>query len=242
MAAPSPRQAAPDLVKRVSRRLSQLHRSPIEAALKGGLERTFIRDLVKGRKVSVNQRSMPKVAAALDWTLAQLLGAEIINTREDYMPDGVDVPEIDIRAGAGYGGGLAQEEVVVDEQGNSVSTAAIRAKWSFPAPFLRDELRMRAGRAHILPIRGDSMTDALFDGDRAIIDLDDTDVSQGGIFALVDDDGTVIVKQVEIVRTGAGAPRRILCTSRNPHYKAFELVLDEPVRIIGRVASKITRL
>ncbi len=41
------------------------------------------------------------------------------------------------------------------------------------------------------------MKDALFDGDRAIINLDDTDVSQGGIFALLDDNSSLIIKQVE---------------------------------------------
>lgn len=84
------------------------------------------------------------------------------------------------------------------------------------------------------------MKDALFDGDRAIINLDDTDVSQGGIFALLDDSASLIIKQVEIVH-GSKA-RKIRCTSRNPVYAPFELELAEPVRIVGRVAGKITRL
>lgn len=155
-------------------------------------------------------------------------------------PETSNVPELEVRAGAGYGGGFSQEEATIDENGNSVSQDVIRFRWGLPTPFLREELRIRPGRASILPIRGDSMRDALFDGDRAIVNLDDTDVSQGGIFALVDDDGALIIKQVEIVR-GKG-PKRIRCTSRNPAYKPFELVLNDPVRIVGRVASKITRI
>lgn len=153
------------------------------------------------------------------------------------------VPEIDLRAGASYAGGFNQEENTIDEQGNSVSRDAIRTNWGIPKPFLRDELHIRTGRAHILSVRGDSMNDALYDGDRAIINLDDTDVSQGGIFALLDDNSSVIIKQVELVRQSGSNTRRIRCTSRNPVYSPFELELDEErVKIIGRVASKITRL
>lgn len=154
--------------------------------------------------------------------------------------DTLNVPEIDVGAGASYAGGFNQEETTIDEFGNSISTDAIKANWGIPAPFLRDELHIQPGRAHILPVRGDSMNDALFDGDRAIINLDDTDLSQGGIFALLDDQASVIIKQIELVR-GKG-PKRIKCTSRNPVYAPFELVLDDTVKIIGRVASKITRV
>lgn len=150
------------------------------------------------------------------------------------------VPEIDVRAGAGYAGGFNQEENTIDQFGNSVSQDVVSANWGIPIPFLRDELHIRPGRAHILSVRGDSMNDALFDGDRAIINLDDRDVSQGGIFALLDDNSSVIIKQVELIR-GAKA-QRIRCTSRNPNYVPFELDLDGVVTIIGRVASKITRL
>lgn len=151
-----------------------------------------------------------------------------------------EVPEIDVLAGAGYAGGFNQEENTIDQFGNHVSRDAIRASWGIPEPFLTNELHIRPGRAHILPVRGDSMTDALFDGDRAIINLDDVDISQGGIFALLDDNASLIIKQVEFVR-GTKA-KRIRCTSRNSSYEPFELDLEEPVRIIGRVASKITRL
>lgn len=153
------------------------------------------------------------------------------------------VPEIEVNAGAGYAGGFSQEENTIDEHGNSISKDVVRATWGIPQPFLRDELHIRAGRAHILSIRGDSMNDALFDGDRAIINLDDTDVSQGGIFALLDDNSSVIIKQVELIRVPGSNARRIKCSSRNPVYAPFELELDgERVKIIGRVASKITRL
>lgn len=152
-----------------------------------------------------------------------------------------NIPEIDLRAGASYAGGFAQEEVTI-ENGHVVSRDAVRAQWGIPLIFLRDELHVHPGRVHILPIRGDSMADALFDGDRAGVDLDDVDISQGGIFAILDDNGSVIVKQVELLRDNKGNIRKILCKSRNPHYQPFELTLEDPVRILGRVAFRITRL
>lgn len=155
--------------------------------------------------------------------------------------DSIVVPEIEVRAGASYAGGIAQEENST-EAGHILSSDVVRAHWGIPRPFLRDELHIQPGRVHILSVRGDSMNDALFDGDRAIINLDDTDVSQGGIFALLDDNESVIIKQVEFVRSNGAGPRRLRCTSRNPAYEPFELTFEHPVRIIGRVASKITRL
>lgn len=183
---------------------------------------------------SVNQP--PKNALHKNNPEANLIGAE-----PDFDLDAsAVVPEIDVRAGASYAGGFGQEENTIDQHGNAVSRDAVRANWGIPTPFLRDELHIRPDRAHILSVRGDSMNDALFDGDRAIINLDDRDVSQGGIFALLDDNASVIIKQVELVR--GSKSRRIRCTSRNPVYAPFELDLDDPVMIIGRVASKITRL
>lgn len=167
-----------------------------------------------------------------------------IGMADDMVLDGrtVLVPEIDVLAGANYTGGFNQEENTIDESGTIVTTDAVRMNWGFPAPYLRDELHIRPDRVHILPVRGDSMNDALFDGDRAIINLDDTDVSQGGIFALLDDQASVIIKQVELIRAPGNGARRIRCTSRNPAYAPFDLIMTDPVKIIGRVASKITRV
>lgn len=150
------------------------------------------------------------------------------------------VPEIDLRAGAGYAGGFAQEENTTNAAGITTSKDVVRMNWGIPIPFLRDELHLNPKQVHILPVRGDSMQEALFDGDRAIADLDDTDISQGGIFALLDDNASLIIKQVEVVRGSKG--KRILCTSRNPSYAPFELELSDTVRIIGRIAGRITRL
>lgn len=229
------------LRERIARRLEELGRGPIEAAIAVGLERNFLQDILKGKKRSFNRSAQPQVARALDWSIPELLAQDGVNESDARLDAGsASVPEFDIRAGASYGGGFGREENFTDDAGNTISTDAIRAKWGIPIPFLREELRLNPARVHIIAVRGDSMNDALFDGDRAIIDLDDTDVSQGGIFAIRDDNNSIIIKQVELVR---GTDRqRIRCKSRNPHYEPFDLALSEQVAIIGRVACKITRL
>ena len=229
------------LRKRIKARLATLGRGAIEAAVKAGLERSYISDFVSGKKKTIKIDSYPKVAAALDWTVEELTEATNVRHITGDISAQVSVPEYDIRAGAAYGGGLPSEQYAEGADGVSVLVEGARLSWGLPRPFLQDELRIQPGRAHILPIRGDSMVDALHDGDRAIIDLDDIDVSQGGIFAIRDDNSSIIIKQVELIR-GRGTERRIRCSSRNPHYAPFDLILVEPVAIIGRVACKFTRL
>jgi hypothetical protein len=78
----------------------------------------------------------------------------------------------------------------------------------------------------------------------AISRTDHRDVGQGGIFAVKDDVGGVVLTQVEAVR-GAD-PLRMRCTPRNALYRPFELDLGRNgeihrAQIIGRAGARITR-
>lgn len=46
-------------------RLQQIGKGPVEAAVEAGLERTFIRDLIEGRKASVRTDKLADLARAL---------------------------------------------------------------------------------------------------------------------------------------------------------------------------------
>lgn len=61
-----------ELQKIVSRRLVELGLGPVEAATKGGLERTYIRDLVEGKKLSVRTDKIESLARALQLDPADL--------------------------------------------------------------------------------------------------------------------------------------------------------------------------
>lgn len=147
--------------------------------------------------------------------------------------------EYDVKAGTSYGGGIDTQDWEVD--GNSAQMPV--AEWNFPTSFVRSELGLVPGQADVIPVRGDSMDDGtkhgLSSGDRVIVDRQDTDPRQGGIFA-VWDGGGVIVKQVELIR--GEDPPRIICKSRNPAYAPIELTIDGNVHVIGRIAAKIARM
>lgn len=149
------------------------------------------------------------------------------------------LPEYDVRAGASYGGGI---DDTAWQDGDVAGHQPI-AHWGLPTAYVERELGLSYGLADIIPVRGDSMDDgtarALTSGDRVIIDRKDTDPRQGGIFAVWDGDG-VIIKQVEILR-GSETPS-IICSSRNSNYRPVILQLTGGVRIIGRVAARLSRL
>jgi hypothetical protein len=62
-----------ELRTRIQTRLTELGRSPITAAVGVGLERTYIRDFVNGRKDSIRLDKRAQVAQALDWSVDQLM-------------------------------------------------------------------------------------------------------------------------------------------------------------------------
>lgn len=148
------------------------------------------------------------------------------------------LPELDLRGGASYGGGKADEEW----QDGNVSGDKPIAHWGLPSSFVQRELGLQYGFADVLQVRGDSMDDGsakgLASGDRVIVDRRDTDTRQGGIFVVNDGEG-VIIKQVELLR--GHEPPRIICKSLNPRYDPITLILDGSVVVIGRVAGVISR-
>jgi len=142
------------------------------------------------------------------------------------------IPEIDVRGGMGAGGVIAYTNNHTDEYGNQTSRDDVRGVWDMPTDYVRHELRVVPSRVQIIEVRGDSMEPTLASRDRVMIDLDDTDPGQGGVFAVWDGE-TVLVKRVEKIH--ASEPPTVRVKSDNPHHDAFELVLEEGGgRIIGR--------
>lgn len=80
------------LRERVLARLEALGLGPIEAATKGKLERTYIRDITEGRKQTVTMKMMPRLAAALHTTPAYLQG----DTDDPEIPSPLSTSESDL--------------------------------------------------------------------------------------------------------------------------------------------------
>lgn len=209
-----------------------------------GLSQQAIGDLETGK--SMETAKLYEIARACgvspDWLLGKsddssTPSSTVVQLRRPIEPR--NLPEIDIRGGAAYGGGVVDSEW---NEGGVGGHEAI-AHWGLPPAYVERELGLTFGEADIIQVRGDSMFDgtatSLSSGDRVIVDRRDTDPRQGGIFVVFDGEG-VIIKQVELVR--GHRPPRIICKSKNVAYDPIPLTLDGIVRIIGRVAGKISRL
>ena len=92
----------------------------------------------------------------------------------------------------------------------------MRGVWDMPTDYVRHELRVVPSRVQIIEVRGDSMEPTLASRDRVMIDLDDTDPGQGGVFAVWDGE-TVLVKRVEKIH--ASEPPTVRVKSDNPHHR-----------------------
>lgn len=234
--------------------------SQAELGERVGLSQGAISDLERGIALETNKLlELARVCGVSpDWLLGKSEGGvpahlvmppHMIEARPALAPprwsnpkpdkDPQTLPEIDVRGGASYGGGIRDEDW---QDGDKSGDRAV-AHWGFPPAFVERELGLAYGFADVVRVRGDSMDDgtakALTSGDRVIVDRQDTDVSQGGIFVVFDGDG-VIIKQVELVR--GHTPPRIVCKSLNTRYDPIPLTLEDPVRVIGRVAGRISRV
>lgn len=88
----------------ISKRLAELDRNPFEAARIGGLERSFVNDILIGKKTSVRGDKLDQLAKALDWRLSNLTGSPMatatiipvmgqIGTGAEIYPDFEQVPD-----------------------------------------------------------------------------------------------------------------------------------------------------
>lgn len=124
------------LADKIQQRLIELDRNPFEAARVGGLERSFINDVLIGRKKSVSYDNLPLVAKALDWSLAELMDIQVSTHAEIPI----------------YGSAGAREVVDIipsDDQGVIDEVQPLRAEDGFKA----------------VVVKGISMLPAYRDGD-----------------------------------------------------------------------------
>ena len=223
------------LKKRVDKRLNELGLGPVEAATAAGMERTFIRDIIESKKVSVRTAGALQLSLALkapkeyflfeDYELPEAY--ELAGHYDDFDPnaravvtaasDVVFIPEYDIRLAAGDGQ-LADAESIKD-------------RWPFSRRFLSNEVKVSLDNLSIVEVVGNSMEPRLQSHDRIIIDHTDTNPTPPGVFALWDGYG-LVVKNVQ--RVHRSEPQRLLLVSDNPVFPPYEVLVDE-ITIIGRV-------
>jgi len=134
------------------------------------------------------------------------------------------VPEYHVHVSAGGGALVAEENK--------------RRDWPFATDYLKAELGLDRSHLAVVEVRGDSMEPTLSSGDRVLVNMSDTQVSQPGVFIIYDGDGTV-VKRVE--KIPGSKPPMIVLISDNPLHGKYELRADA-VNIVGRVVWRAGRI
>lgn len=145
------------------------------------------------------------------------------------------MPDIDVSAGAGPGG-LPLPHQLPHQSGVVYAADAIRGEVILPDYLLGEYTRAKAGRVHVVRVRGDSMETTLSSGDRVFVDTTDVAIGQGGVFVILDPDGEVLIKRLRKLPEG-----RIEIVSDNPK-QASDNYAAEEIRIVGRAVARLCRI
>lgn len=121
--------------------------------------------------------------------------------------------------------------------GAFVDSENVKSQWPFHKDYLVGYLGLKNANVVLLEVAGDSMEPTLSTGDRVMVNTNDVQISQPGIFVVYDGYGTVI-KRVERILNGEGGMRLI---SDNQRHTTYE-VNDSSVKVIGRVIWAAKRL
>jgi phage repressor protein C with HTH and peptisase S24 domain len=206
--------------KRILRRIEERGLELKAVSLAMGRSHSYMQQyLHRNVPLTLKEQDRRKLSEILDVPESEIGGpADIVQFPTIFR----SVPEYDVRVSAG-GGSLVSDEKV-------------RGAWPFSEEYLSSELHLSNRTLAVLEVRGDSMEPTLTSGDRVLVDMDDKQVSQPGIFVIHDGDGTVI-KRVEKI---PGKPILVLI-SDNPLHGKYEIDGDD-IRVVGRVVWRAGRI
>jgi len=161
---------------------------------------------------------------------------DALNVTTSPFPVGLGQPVISVTGGMGGGGYSA--ETTVDIGGIAYQSDEIRGEIHIP-DFVLASLSSSARRnaIHWFDVAGDSMEPTLRGGDWIAVNTEDKRIGQGGIFALRDGMGTVMVKRLEY----SDQPHKIDIHSDNPRQRTKTVKADD-ITVLGRVIARITKV
>lgn len=250
----------------VTERLDQLGIGAVEAASQAGIERTFIRDIVEGRKKSVRSDKVADLARALSLDPDALARNELkiasgdtrrslVSSFDPDAPEDTEIkpergyarerwqpevrgalPELDGRLGAGEGS--VGEIISLPIQNGVVSGHRVVAEWLLPQSYLRDEIKASPGHTIVMEVIGDSMTPTYQPGDRVLIDLLQNSFVADTVYAISDGYSEPQIKRLQ--RVPFSNPTQVRIISDNPSLETFTADLSQ-VTIIGRICGHIAR-
>lgn len=185
-----------------------------------GVSQKGARKWLEGEAIPHTKR-LAKIADKLGTTVEWLLtgkgskGLVTIGENKTGASDFSLVPLYNVKAAAGTGAIVTNERIV--------DTLAFRAD------FLRHELNAGKDDLYLIHVEGDSMEPTLRAGDVILVDHRRSQPDREGIYVIRMDDA-LLVKRIQLQPGG-----KVLATSDNTNYKAFELKQDDSVALVGRV-------
>lgn len=186
-----------------------------------GKNHAYLQQFIKrGVPTELPEDVRGRLAEELD--IDEVALGKVVFKSEHKKGDGTDraflqIPIRDVRASAGSGSLVEGESIV--------------GQWPFPRQYVRHFLSLAGSRLSIIEVKGDSMIPTLHSGDRIIVDHDDADIANPGVFAIYDGDATV-VKRVE--KVPGSHPAQIILISDNPNHGRYSVLADQ-VNVAGRV-------
>lgn len=164
-------------------------------------------------------------------------GRPAISTLAPYHPKlESGMPWIDVGGGAGAGGGGLPIDTWAEQSGLMYPADAVHGEIVIPPAALSLMTRADPRRLHWLDVRGDSMEPTLSGGDLVAINTADALVGQGGVFALRDPYGEILIKRLRRLNAD-----QVEVVSDNPRQGNKTELLAE-IAIFGRVVCRITRV
>lgn len=203
------------------------------------VKKDTVRHLLSGRTQNPRSNKLRFIAEALDMSLPALVGAadggvEGTALRERSTSaapsqdvgegDYVFVPRYDVRMAAGAGA-FPTEEAVVDQM-------------PFPRDWLARQLAGQpANHLAVVQAMGESMEPVIRSGDDVLLNLSETTVADGGIYALIVND-TLLIKRCFM------GPQGIEIRSDNPTSPSWTVSRQDmaDLRVVGRAVLRIGRL
>ncbi len=210
------------LSENIRRRMYELDvRSYKALEIKAGVPRDSIRNLMSGRTKSIRAEKLEPIAAALQMTVEELVSdgrTEPAQGEEEI----VKLPRYDVRLAAGAGAFPDTEQVI--------DYIPFNRKW------LKSVVPGGVEKLVVVEVDGDSMEPSIRSKDEILINLSDTVVVDGGIFAILMNDALVIKR---VFRSPDGLEIR----SDNDRHPSWT-IRDEgsSLIIVGRAVVRVGRL
>jgi phage repressor protein C with HTH and peptisase S24 domain len=162
-------------------------------------------------------------------------GISTVRPYESELPRGSPV----VSSALSAGGGSVPQTSVIAKNGITYSADAVLGEISLPLPVSSSLTPAPTNRIHWFEVRGDSMEPTLNGGDWVGVNTTDRALGQGGVFAIRDGNGEILVKRLRRLRGEQSALVEIV--SDNPRQGNDVEALDAII-VFGRIVARISRV